>query len=70
MYTFTIQEIHDQSACDYFKITRIYKLFKREYYWRSIKITMIIYVNNCYICKRIKAPKDREYNLLQSLFIS
>ena len=32
MYTFTIQKIYDQSACDYFKITRIYKLLKREYY--------------------------------------
>ena len=32
MYTFTIQEIYDQSACDYFEITRIYELLKREYY--------------------------------------
>ena len=30
---------------------------------------MIIYIENCYTCKRIKASKDREYNLLQSLLI-
>ena len=32
MYTFTIQEIHDQSACDHFEIKRIYELFKWKYY--------------------------------------
>ena len=32
MYTFTIQKIHDQFACDYLEMTRIYELFKREYY--------------------------------------
>ena len=32
IYTFIIQKIHDQSACNYFEITRIYKLLKREYY--------------------------------------
>ena len=31
---------------------------------------MIIYINNYYTCKRIKASKDREYNLLQSHSIS
>ena len=31
---------------------------------------MIIYINNYYIYKRIKTSKDREHNLLQSLFIS
>ena len=35
-----------------------------------MRITMIIYVNNYYIYKRIKALKNREHNLLQSLFIS
>ena len=28
---------------------------------------MIIYINNYYTCKKIKALKNREYNLLQSL---
>ena len=28
IYTFTIQEIHDQPACDYFEIERTYELFK------------------------------------------
>ena len=70
IYTFTIQKIHDQSAYNHFKIERIYELFKREYYWRGIKITMIIYIVNCYICKRIKISRDREYDLLQSFLIS
>ena len=30
---------------------------------------MIIYVNKYYVFKRIKALKDREYDLLQLLFI-
>ena len=32
MYTFIIQKIHDQLTCDHSEITRIYELFKREYY--------------------------------------
>ena len=70
IYTFTIQEIHDQSACDHFEIKRTYELLKRKYYWRNIKITMVIYIINYYICKKIKASRDREHNLLQSLPIS
>ena len=31
---------------------------------------MIIYIINYYICKKIKTSRDREYDLLQSLFIS
>ena len=32
MYTFIIQKIYDQFACDHFEIARIYELLKREYY--------------------------------------
>ena len=31
---------------------------------------MIIYINNYYIYKRIKASKNREHDLLQSFLIS
>ena len=31
---------------------------------------MIIYVKNCYICKRIKALKDHKHDLLQLFLIS
>ena len=31
---------------------------------KNIKITIIIYVNNCCICKKIKAFKDRKHDLL------
>ena len=31
---------------------------------KNIKITIIIYVNNCYIYKKIKASKERKHNLL------
>ena len=64
MYTFTIQEIYDQFTCDHFEIARIYELFKWEYYWRSMRITVIIYIDNCYTRKRIKTSKNREHNLL------
>ena len=70
MYTFTIQEIHDQFTCDHFEIERTYELFKREYYWKNMRITMIIYIANCYICKKIKTSRNREHDLLQSLPIS
>ena len=70
MYTSIIQKIHDQSACDHFEIKRIYELFKWKYYWRGIRITMIIYIIHCYIYKRIKASRDREHDLLQLFFIS
>ena len=31
---------------------------------------MVIYVNNYYICKKIKVLKDRKHDLLQSFSIS
>ena len=70
MYTSTIQEIHDQSACDHFEVERTYELLKRKYYWRGIKTTVIIYIANCYICKKIKASRNREHGLLQPFSIS
>ena len=35
-----------------------------------MRITIVIYVNNYCIYKRIKALKDREHDLLQSFLIS
>ena len=64
MYTFIIQKIYDWFTCDHFEVARIYKLFKWKYYWKDIRITIIIYVNNFYIYKRIKASKDRKHDLL------
>ena len=37
---------------------------------KYIKITIVIYVNNCHIYKRIKALKNRKYDLLQLFSIS
>ena len=67
MYTATIQETHDQSACGHPGVARTYELLKREYYWRGMRTTVVTYVSNCYICKRTKAPRDREHGLLQPL---
>ena len=35
-----------------------------------MRITMITYIDNYYIYKKIKTLKNREHNLLQPLFIS
>ena len=65
-----IHEIHDQSLIDHSEILKTVKIIKRNYYWSSMQKTIDWYIQNCYVCQRLKTSKDKSNNLLQSLFIS
>ncbi len=64
-----IQKVHDQSSIDYFEILRTMKIIKRYYYWFSMQKTIDRYIQNCYICQRLKTSRNKFNKLLHSLFI-
>ncbi len=49
-----IRKVHDQSSIDYFEILRTMKIIKRYYYWSLMWKTINQYIQNCYICQRLK----------------
>ncbi len=65
-----IREIHDQSLIDHSEILRTVKIIKRNYYWSSMRKTIVQYIRNCYICQRSKTSRNKSNDLLQSLSIS
>ncbi len=64
-----IQEVHDQSFIDHFEILRTMKAIRRYYYWFSMRKTIDRYIQNCYICQRSKALRNKFNELLHSLLI-
>ena len=64
IYTDIIREIYNQPSYGHLGVAHIYKLLKREYYWRGMRTTVATYIQNCYTYQRTKAPRDREHNLL------
>jgi len=65
-----IREMHDQSSVDYSDILRTVKVIKWNYYWSFMRKTIDRYIQNYYICQRLKTSKDKSNDLLQSLLIS
>ncbi len=65
-----IREIHDQLLIDHSEILRTVKIIKRNYYWSSMRKTIDQYIQNCYICQRLKTSRNKSNDLLQSLSIS
>ncbi len=64
-----IWKVHDQSSIDHFEILRTMKAIRRYYYWLSMRKTINRYIQNCYICQRLKASRDKFNELLHSLLI-
>ncbi len=64
-----IRKVHDQSSIDHFKILRTMKIIRRYYYWSSMQKTISQYIQNCYICQRLKISQNKFNELLHSLFI-
>ncbi len=64
-----IQEVHDQSFINHFEILRTMKIIKRNYYWSFMQKTIDQYIQNCYICQRLKTSRNKSNDLLQSLSI-
>ncbi len=64
-----IREMHDQFSVDHSDILRTVKIIKRNYYWSFMWKTVDHYIQNCYICQRLKTSKDKSNELLHSLLI-
>jgi hypothetical protein len=65
-----IREIHDQFASEYSNIRRICKYLHKWYYWSQAKQSIKRYIQNCHVCKRFKASRDKYLKLLNFLLIS
>ncbi len=59
-----ICEVHDQSLIDHSEILRTVKIIKRNYYWFSMWKTIDRYIQNCYVCQRLKTSRDKSNDLL------
>ncbi len=64
-----IREVHDQPSIDHLEILRTMKAIRRYYYWLSMRKTIDRYIQNCYICQRSKALRNKFNELLHSLLI-
>ncbi len=64
-----IREAHNLLISDYSDMNRTLDLLRRSYCWSKMKMTIKRYIQNCYICRRSKASRDRINELLKSLLI-
>ncbi len=69
MITWLIREAHDLSINDYSDINWMLNLLRRSYCWLKMRTTIKHYIQNCYVCRRSKASRDRINELLKSLLI-
>jgi len=64
-----IREAHDLSISDHSDMNRTLNLLRRSYCWSKMRTTIKRYIQNCYVCRRSKALRDRINELLKSLLI-
>jgi hypothetical protein len=62
-----MQKMHDQFAFNHSKVNKTIKLLRRNHHWSKMIRDVKQYVQNCYICRRIKAAKNKYHELLNSL---
>ncbi len=64
-----IREAHDLLISDYSDMNWTLDLLRRSYCWSKMRTTIKRYIQNCYVCCRSKASRDRMNKLLKSLLI-
>ena len=64
-----IQLIHDTFIVDHFEITKIYKIFIRNYFWINIMNTIKQFIRNCHICRRKKLFRNKYFETFRFLFV-
>ncbi len=69
MITRLIRKAHDLSISDHSDMNRTLDLLRRSYCWSKMRMMIKRYIQNCYVCRRSKALKDRINELLKSLLI-
>ena len=69
MITRLIREAHDLLINDHSDINWTLNLLRWLYCWSKMRMTIKRYIQNCYVCRRSKASRDRINELLKSLLI-
>ncbi len=69
MIILLIREAYDLLINDYSDMNRTLNLLRRSYCWSKMRTTIKRYIQNCYVCRRSKALRDRINELLKSLLI-
>ncbi len=64
-----IRKAHDLSINDHSDMNWTLDLLRRSYCWSKMRTTIKCYIQNCYVCRRSKASRDRINELLKSLLI-
>jgi transposase InsO family protein len=62
-----LDEIHRQPSTAHPGREKTRRLLKERYYWDTWRRDVERYVDNCMVCKRTKAPRDKTPGLLQPL---
>ncbi len=70
MITQLIRKAHDFLINDHSDINWTLDLLRRSYCWSKMRTTIKCYIQNCYVCHKSKASRDRINELLKSLSIS
>ncbi len=64
-----IRKAHDLSISDHSDMNWTLNLLRRSYCWSKMRTMIKRYIQNCYVCRRSKASRDRINELLKSLLI-
>ena len=62
-----IREVHAQKATGYPGRRKTAALLRRYFVWQSMTKDIYRYIDNCYACRRLKAPRHKLYSELQPL---
>lgn len=65
-----IKEIYDQPAVGHSGVEKTLNMTRRHYYWPRMQQIIEQYIQNCHMCRKIKAARDTYNRLLQPLLIS
>ncbi len=69
MITQLIRKAHNLSISDHSDMNWTLNLLRWSYCWSKMRMTIKHYIQNCYVCCRSKASRDRINELLKSLLI-
>ena len=53
----------------YFEITKIYKIFIRNYFWINMMNTIKQFIRNCHICRQKKLFRNKYFETFRFLFV-
>ncbi len=70
MITQLIRKAYDLLINNHSDINWTLNLLRQSYCWLKMRMIIKRYIQNCYVCCRSKASRDRINELLKSLFIS